>query len=194
VLAVTAGCGSAAARLRVRPGMKSTDTAATAAPAAPTRNAIVKPESAGSPVARTCPAISAAGASSSPAAVFDAILEPLAAARDRALEAGDADGPLHTFDHEAVRLQRRQRGLIEALSHRPVASEVREQLRGPAVDIVTPLVERAHLDGQLGADFDAVDVLIALRMLAAVPDAPEIAARGGAGRYAESVLGGLRPR
>jgi len=71
---------------------------------------------------------------------------------------------------------------------------VREQLRGPAVDIVTPLVERAHLDGQLGADFDAVDVLIALRMLAAVPDAPEIAARGGAGRYAESVLGGLRPR
>ena len=127
-------------------------------------------------------------------AVFDAILEPLAAARDRALEAGDADGPLHTFDHEAVRLQRRQRGLIEALSHRPVASEVREQLRGPAVDIVTPLVERAHLDGQLGADFDAVDVLIALRMLAAVPDAPEIAARGGAGRYAESVLGGLRPR
>ena len=84
--------------------------------------------------------------------------------------------------------------MIEALSHRPVASEVREQLRGPAVDIVTPLVERAHRDGQLGADFDAVDALIALRMLAAVPDAPEIAARGGAGRYAESVLGGLRPR
>ena len=84
--------------------------------------------------------------------------------------------------------------MIEALSHRPVASEVREQLRGPAVDIVTPLVERAHRDGQLGADFDAVDVLIALRMLAAVPDAPEIAARGGAGHYADIVLGGLRPR
>ena len=54
---------------------------------------------------------------------------------------------------------------------------MRAQLRGPAVDSVTPLVERAHRDGELGADFDAVDVLIALRMLAAVPDAPEIAAR-----------------
>jgi AcrR family transcriptional regulator len=128
------------------------------------------------------------------AAVFDAILEPLAAARDRALEAGDADGPLHTFVHEAVRLQRRQPGLIEALAHHPGAPEVREQLRGPAVDIVTPLVERAQRDGELRADFDAVDVLIALRMLAAVPDAPEVAARGGAGRYADIVLRGLRPR
>jgi AcrR family transcriptional regulator len=127
-------------------------------------------------------------------AVFEAILEPLAAARDHALEADDADdGPLRTFVHEAVRLQRRQPGLIEALAHHPVATEVREQLRGPAVDIVTPLVERAHRDGELRPDFDAVDVLIALRMLAAVPDAPEVAARGGAGRYADIVLGGLRP-
>ena len=63
----------------------------------------------------------------------------------------------------------------------------------------TPLVERAHRDGELRADFDAVDVLIALRMLAAVPAAPdvpaapEVAVRGGADRYADIVLRDLRP-
>jgi AcrR family transcriptional regulator len=127
------------------------------------------------------------------AAVFDAILEPLAIARDRALEAGATDGALRTFVHEAVRLQAGQPGLIEALGHDPGATDVREQLRGPAIDIVTPLVERAHRDGELRADLDAVDVLVALRMLAAVPHADELAARGGAVRYAEVVLRGLRP-
>ena len=90
-------------------------------------------------------------------------------------------------------MQRCQPGLIEALGHHRSRPRCASSWRGPAVDIVTPLVERAHRDGELRPELDAVDVLIALRMLAAVPDAPEIAARGGAGRYADIVLRGLRP-
>jgi hypothetical protein len=81
---------------------------------------------------------------------------------------------------------------VDALGHHPTGAEVRKQLREPAIDIVTPLVDRAHRNGELRADLDAIDVLIALRMLAVVADAPEIAAHGGTGRYVEIVLQGLR--
>ena len=67
---------------------------------------------------------------------------------------------------------------------------MREQLRGPAVDIVTPLVERAHRDGELREDFDAEDLLIALRMLAAA--SPGVGEKE-ADRYIDVVLRGLRP-
>jgi AcrR family transcriptional regulator len=123
-------------------------------------------------------------------AVLDAILEPLATARDRAL-AAEHDA-LGTFLREAVRLQREQPGLIQALGRHPGAPDVSEQLREPALAIVTPLVDRARADGELRANLDALDVLIALRMLAGVPEAPELAARGGADRYAEIILRGLR--
>jgi AcrR family transcriptional regulator len=94
------------------------------------------------------------------AAVLDAILEPLATARDRALAAAPGEGALATFVHEAVRLQGHQPGLIPALGQQPASHEVDEQLRRPAIDIVTPLVERAHRDGELRGDLDEVDVLI----------------------------------
>jgi AcrR family transcriptional regulator len=123
-------------------------------------------------------------------AVLDALLAPLTAARDRALAGDDSADALTTFLHEAVRLQSRQRGLVDALGHRPAATDVRRRLRDPAIDIVTPLVERAHQNGELSADLDAVDVLIALRMLAAVA---ELAPRGGPNRYVDIVLRGLRP-
>jgi AcrR family transcriptional regulator len=126
------------------------------------------------------------------AAVLEAVLEPLAVARDRALAADDHGDALATFLHEAVRLQGRQRGLVDALGHHPAGGDVRRQLREPAIDIVTPLVDRAHRNGELRADLDAIDVLIALRMLALVADAPEVAARGGRDRYVEIVLRGLR--
>jgi AcrR family transcriptional regulator len=126
-------------------------------------------------------------------AVLEAVLEPLAAAREHALAPEHAGAALAAFLREAVRLQRREPGLLEALGHHPAAPEVRERLRRPAIDIVTPLVERAHRDGELRADLDAIDLLIALRMLALVPDAPEIAGRAGAERYVDVLLRGLRP-
>ena len=126
-------------------------------------------------------------------AVLDAILEPLATAADRALADAREGEALAAFLREAVRLHGAQPGLIQALGRHPGAPEVSEQLRDPAVAIVTPLVERAHRDGELRAGLDAIDVLVALRMLAVVPDASEIAQRGGPDRYAEIVLRGLRP-
>jgi AcrR family transcriptional regulator len=125
-------------------------------------------------------------------AVLDAILEPLAAARDRALAGKPSDDTLATFLLEAVRLQRGQPGLVQALGRHPGTPEVTEHLRQPAIEIVTPVVERAHRDGDLRGSLDALDVLIALRMLAVVPDAPELAARGGANRYVDIILRGLR--
>jgi AcrR family transcriptional regulator len=125
-------------------------------------------------------------------AVLDAILEPLATARDRALAEAHDGEVLETFLREAVRLQRGQRGLVEALGRHPGAPDVSEQLRGPAIEIVTPVVERAHRDGELVAGLDAVDVLIALRMLAVVPESADIAARGGHDRYVRIILRGLR--
>ena len=126
-------------------------------------------------------------------AVLDAVLEPLAAARDRALAVEGRGEVLATFLHEAVRLGGRQRGVIDALGRHATRADLREQLRRPAIDIVTPLVERARREGELRADLDAVDVLIVLRMLAAASAMPEVAPPGGADRYVEIVVRGLRP-
>jgi AcrR family transcriptional regulator len=126
-------------------------------------------------------------------AVLEAVLEPLVAARDRALTVAAADGALATFLREAVRLQAEHRGLVDALARDPARSDVRETLRQPAIEIVTPIVERAHQDGELRRDFDALDVLIALRMLVVASEAqPPLGAR--ADRLVDMVLRGLRPQ
>jgi hypothetical protein len=65
---------------------------------------------------------------------------------------------------------------------------VREQLREPALDIV----ERAHSAGELRADFDAKDVLIALPMISALPGTPTITAED-AHRHVDVILRGLGP-
>ena len=67
---------------------------------------------------------------------------------------------------------------------------VRKRLRDPAVAVVAPLVERAHRE--LRADFDALDLLIALRMVAVVAGAPEVGPQD-ADRHVDVVLRGLRP-
>jgi AcrR family transcriptional regulator len=122
------------------------------------------------------------------AAVLDEVLEPLASARDRALAtAGDGE-TLAVFLREAVRLQAKHQGLIDALVQQGAGLEVRDRLRGPAIEIVMPLVERAHRHGELRADFNAIDVLVALRMVAIVA-----VENLDAGRYVDVVLRGLRP-
>jgi AcrR family transcriptional regulator len=126
------------------------------------------------------------------AAVLEAVLEPLAVARDKALATDDGGDALATFVREAVRLQNRQRGLVDALGQHPSGGEVRKQLREPAIEIVSPLVERAHREGGLRPELDAVDVLVALRMLAVAVDVPELPPES-AGRYVDLVLRGLRP-
>ena len=111
------------------------------------------------------------------------------AARDRALATEDGGETLAGFVREAVRLQAKHQGLIDALVQQGAGLEVRDRLRGPAIDIVTPLVERAHRDGELRADFAAIDVLVTLRMVAVVAvESPD------AGRDVDVVLRGLRPQ
>ena len=117
-------------------------------------------------------------------AVLESVLEPLAIARDRALAGDDA---LATFMREAVRLQGEEQGLVDALGHHPAGLDVRARLRDPAIEIVSPIVERAHRDGELRADFDALDLLITFRMLSVLAEAPD-----RADRYIDVVLRGLR--
>jgi len=126
------------------------------------------------------------------AAVLETVLEPLMAARDRALVSADSGDVLATFMHEAVRLEAEHRGLADALEHYPSASELRAQLREPAIEIVTPLVERAHRDGELRPEFEALDLLVVLRMLAGVAAAPQLSP-DRVRRYVDLVLRGLRP-
>jgi AcrR family transcriptional regulator len=125
------------------------------------------------------------------AAVLEAVLEPLATARDRALTAEERGDALATFMHEAVRLEAKHHGLADALEHYPSATELRAQLREPAIEIVTPLVERAHRTGELRPDVDALDLLVILRMLASVAAAPQLSP-DRVRRYVDLVLQGLR--
>jgi AcrR family transcriptional regulator len=124
-------------------------------------------------------------------AVLETVLEPLVTARDRALRAQERGDALATFVHEAVRLQAEHRGLADALEHYPSAAELRAQLRGPAIEIVTPLVERARRTGELRPDVDALDLLVVLQMLAGVAAAPELPP-DRVRRYVDLMLHGLR--
>jgi AcrR family transcriptional regulator len=125
------------------------------------------------------------------AAVLETLLQPLAGARDHALATTGAGDALATFVRDAVRVQREHGGVFDALSGQPVGSMIRERLRAIATEIAQPVVERAHRDGTLREDFDAIDLLITLRMLGAVAGARE--ADKGIDRYVDVVLQGVRP-
>ncbi|MBE2315911.1 helix-turn-helix transcriptional regulator [Solirubrobacter sp. CPCC 204708] len=114
------------------------------------------------------------------AAVLDELLEPLAQARDAALESEDV---LATFLREAAVQQRGHHGLVDALRRDPAVAGTLSRLREPAIAIVEPIVERAQARGQLRPDFDALDLLIALRMVAAAMT----------DRHVDVILRGLRP-
>jgi AcrR family transcriptional regulator len=114
------------------------------------------------------------------AALLDELLAPLAAARDAALASEDV---LATFLHETARGQRAHTGLVDALRRDPGVAGALSRLKDPALAIVEPVVTRAHADGALRPDFDAFDLLLALRMVAAALT----------DRHVDVVLRGLRP-
>jgi hypothetical protein len=118
--------------------------------------------------------------------------EPIRTVETFALTTQQSGDALATFVHDGVRLQAEHRGLADALDHYPPAAELRAQLREPAIEIVTPLVERAHRTGELRPDVDALDPLVVLRMLAGVAAAPELSP-DRVRRYVDLVLRGLRP-
>ena len=94
------------------------------------------------------------------AAVLDALLEPLAAARDRALEADDGDGPLA---HVPPRGGPPAARATAAWSRRSAATRSRRGARAAARAGDRRSSRRSSSartrDGELRADFDAVDVL-----------------------------------
>lgn len=126
------------------------------------------------------------------AAVLDTVLEPVAAASEKALAAPDADGVLATFIRECAIGHARHRGVGDALAGATLGTEVRARLRATATAFAEPVVRAAHEAGELRADFDAVDVLVALRMVSSVVPTAENADRD-LGRYAAVVARGLRP-
>jgi AcrR family transcriptional regulator len=126
------------------------------------------------------------------AAVADRLLEPLAGARDQALDEDRSGGALSVFLATAVQLQIEHRGLVDALTGGPADPDFRGRLRGPAIALVEPLVDRARRDGELREDFDAADVLIALRMVLVVAY-PGLPAGRELDRYVDLVLRGLAP-
>ena len=76
---------------------------------------------------------------------------------------------LATFIHEAAASSARTTASSTRCARDPAIAAALSRLREPAIAIVEPIVERAHADGELRADFDAEDVLITLRMVGAVP-------------------------
>ena len=126
------------------------------------------------------------------AAVLEALLQPLAGARDHALATAGTGDALATFVRDAVQIQIEHGGVFDALAGQPVGSMIRERLRTIASEIAQPVVERAHRDGVLRDDFDAIDLLITLRMLGAATGVQE--ADKDIDRYVDVVLQGLRPR
>lgn len=126
------------------------------------------------------------------AAVLETLLEPLAGARDRALATARTGDALASFVRDAVRIQIEHGGVFDALAGQPVGSAIREQLRAIANGIAQPVVERAHRDGVMRKDFDAIDLLITLRMLGAAAEVQEPGK--DIDRYVDVVLHGLRPR
>jgi AcrR family transcriptional regulator len=125
-------------------------------------------------------------------AVLETMLEPIIVARDRALGEGHGGRALATFLSEAVALQREHRGIRDALEREGAGTDVRNRLREPAIAIVTPIVERAHRDGDLREDFDALDLLVALQMIGMVAASGRLD-RGGIDRYVQMLLRGLEP-
>jgi AcrR family transcriptional regulator len=123
------------------------------------------------------------------AAVLEAIVAPLETARDLALSTPRPGQSLAVLIRESVRLQREHQGLVDALRQRPLAAEVREQLRARAMAIVEPVVRRAHAEDELRGDLDAEDVLVALRMASVVLELPTT----DVDRHLDIVLRGLRP-
>ena len=121
------------------------------------------------------------------AAVLEAILEPLAGARDAALE---ADAPLSTFLREALCQQDEHRGLVDALRQHALGTEVRQRLRVLALEIAEPVAALAHEHGELREDLDAEDVLVALRMVSAVGESARFLSKD-IDRYVDVVLRGL---
>jgi AcrR family transcriptional regulator len=122
-------------------------------------------------------------------AVSAELLHETERARDEALAQAPAGAELSRFLHAALGQLQLNRGFVEALAQHPPDPQIRQRVRARMIELLAPLVERAHASGELHPSLDAQDLVIAFRMLGAgsTPDVgrpPE--------RYLALLLAGLR--
>jgi AcrR family transcriptional regulator len=123
-------------------------------------------------------------------AVMEAVIEELGEAATLALDEARPDEVLQRFLAAALDQQRRNRGFLEAISQFGLDAAVRERLTERLVSLIQPVVVVGHQTGTLRADLDAVDLLVAVRMLGAT-FTPATIDPGPSDRYLAIVLRGL---
>jgi AcrR family transcriptional regulator len=123
-------------------------------------------------------------------AVMEAVIEDLGEAASRAIAEARSDEVLERFLAAALDQQRRNRGFLEAISQFGLDAAVRERLTERLVTLIQPVVVIGHDTGTLRTDLDAVDLLVAVRMLGATFTSSTLDPRPG-DRYLAVVLRGL---
>jgi AcrR family transcriptional regulator len=95
--------------------------------------------------------------------------------------------PLHAALAVALRLQAANRAMLDAFATGYADDRARMRLAERMLGVLTPVAAAGHASGELRQDFDADDLLVAVRMLGAATTAadPE--------RQLAVVLRGLRP-
>jgi AcrR family transcriptional regulator len=125
-------------------------------------------------------------------AVMEAVVEELGEAASLAIAQARPDEVLERFLAAALDQQRRNRGFLEAISQFGLDAAVRERLTERLVTLLEPVVVIGHDTGTLRTDLDAVDLLVAVRMLGATFTSPTLDPRpGDRDRYLAVVLRGL---
>jgi AcrR family transcriptional regulator len=123
-------------------------------------------------------------------AVMEAVVEELGEAATLALDEARPDEVLERFLAAALDQQRRNRGFLEAISQFGLETAVRERLTERLVSLIQPVVVVGHETRTLRTDLDAVDLLVAIRMLGATFSSSTLDPRPS-DRYLAIVLRGL---
>lgn len=118
-------------------------------------------------------------------AVMDLVLDDLEAIATEALGARD---PAARFLKSVLTLQKDNGNLLETLARHDLPEDVRDRLDRRARQILAPIVAAGHATGAIRPQLDAVDLLVAVRMLGVAATTP---GRRSAQRYLALVLRGL---
>jgi AcrR family transcriptional regulator len=117
-------------------------------------------------------------------AVIEGLLDDL----DRTAQAArSAPQPLRTVLADALASQRANRALLDAFAAGYADDRARKRLAERVLSALTPVAAAAHASGELRADCNADDLLVAIRMLGAATATPDPE------RHLELILRGLRP-
>jgi AcrR family transcriptional regulator len=126
-------------------------------------------------------------------AIFDERVDEIAAAVAGTLEIEDAALALATFLEQLVLMQRGDGVLKELIMRYPPSEERFGELRARMETMTEQLLERAHRQGAIRADFGPADLAVLFWSLGPVLEATEEVAPEAWRRHLGFVLDGLRP-